>query len=341
MKGRHLPPLVLALALLALANWKAVCVLAGPDVDTDAYAHHMIARAILADPRDLAVHWVWLPLCHYAQVPLVALGVTMQGIRWLSVAALHGAPVVALYRVRSPAPRAPRPRRGRPSPPRSSPRSSPRRAPSSCRWGPPRSREPLFALLVLGVAMSLPGAATYGTTAVPARPDQAAMLRATKRGPPSRPSRASWSSSLSGAGAAGCPSNRTRGARGSPSRSPSSSSSRGPRCAAPSMAPGSRSSGRRRSSPTTRPTRASALVARCPLLPGLRRVPRPRSGAATRPVRRRALRPAAGGALRPRLARLPRVRLAHLGDALLPGARPPLRLRRAPLCRLHARRGAP
>ena len=25
----------------------------------------MIARAILADPRDLAVHWVWLPLFHY------------------------------------------------------------------------------------------------------------------------------------------------------------------------------------------------------------------------------------------------------------------------------------
>jgi hypothetical protein len=47
----------LALAVLVLGLWRAKCVLSGPDIDTDAYAHHMIARAILADPRDLAVHW--------------------------------------------------------------------------------------------------------------------------------------------------------------------------------------------------------------------------------------------------------------------------------------------
>src|SRR5260370_39001027 len=69
--------LALAIVLAALAAWRIACVAAGPDVDTDAYAHHMIARAILADPRDLACHWVWLPLFHYAQVPLVAVGGTM------------------------------------------------------------------------------------------------------------------------------------------------------------------------------------------------------------------------------------------------------------------------
>ena len=31
-------------------TWRGACVLAGPDIDTDAYAHHMIARGILADP---------------------------------------------------------------------------------------------------------------------------------------------------------------------------------------------------------------------------------------------------------------------------------------------------
>ena len=97
MRRRHLPPLVLAVALLALANWKAACILAGPDVDTDAYAHHMIARAILADPHDLAVHWVWLPLFHYAQVPLVALGGTMEHVRWINVLLSTLTPVL-LYR---------------------------------------------------------------------------------------------------------------------------------------------------------------------------------------------------------------------------------------------------
>jgi hypothetical protein len=75
----------LALALVGLTVWKVACVHAGPDVDTDAYAHHMIARAILADPHDLAVHWVWLPLFHYLQAPLVAIGGTMQHVRWANV----------------------------------------------------------------------------------------------------------------------------------------------------------------------------------------------------------------------------------------------------------------
>jgi hypothetical protein len=79
------PSLVLAVALVALAVWRAACVLAGPDIDTDAYAHHMIARAVLSDPFDLAVHWVWLPLFHYLQVPLVALGGTMDVVRWVNV----------------------------------------------------------------------------------------------------------------------------------------------------------------------------------------------------------------------------------------------------------------
>jgi hypothetical protein len=98
--ARLAPLVALAVALVALASWRAACVLAGPDQDTDAYAHHMIARAILSDPRDLAVHWVWLPLFHYAQVPLVALGGTMQTVRWVNVALTAASPVLVFAYVR-------------------------------------------------------------------------------------------------------------------------------------------------------------------------------------------------------------------------------------------------
>jgi hypothetical protein len=94
------PIVALAVALVALAAWRASCVLAGPDQDTDAYAHHMIARAILADPRDLAVHWVWLPLFHYAQVPLVAVGGTMQDVRWVNVVLTAASPALVFLYVR-------------------------------------------------------------------------------------------------------------------------------------------------------------------------------------------------------------------------------------------------
>jgi hypothetical protein len=85
---------LLGVAIAGLAGWRAWCVLSGPDVDTDAYAHHMIARAILADPRDLAIHWVWLPLFHYVQVPLVVLGGTMDTVRWINVLLSAALPVV-------------------------------------------------------------------------------------------------------------------------------------------------------------------------------------------------------------------------------------------------------
>src|ERR1700733_7063900 len=102
MRGRNprVGAVATVAAVAALAAWRAACVLAGPDVDTDAYAHHMIARAILADPRDLGVHWVWLPLFHYLQVPLVALGGTMDDVRWINVLLSAAVPVVLFGYVR-------------------------------------------------------------------------------------------------------------------------------------------------------------------------------------------------------------------------------------------------
>jgi hypothetical protein len=164
MRARRLrlATLALAIALTALAAWRGACVLAGPDVDTDAYAHHMIARAILADPRDLAVHWVWLPLFHYAQVPLVALGGTMQEVRWLNVVLAAAGPVVLYaYVVRT----------ARSADSRTTPEATALLAalvaaacPIVMQMGTTAQPEPLFALAILGVAIAFERR-RYGWTA--------------------------------------------------------------------------------------------------------------------------------------------------------------------------------
>jgi hypothetical protein len=142
----------LGLTLAALAVWRGACVTAGPDIDTDAYAHHMIARAILADPRDLAVHWVWLPLFHYAQVPLVALGGTMQVVRWANVALTAALPFLLFAYVS---------RSARAGASWMAPEAVGLLAglfsaacPIAMQMGTTAQPEPLFALLVLGFAIA-------------------------------------------------------------------------------------------------------------------------------------------------------------------------------------------
>jgi hypothetical protein len=86
------PYAILALAgALALAVRLAI-VVATPDVDTDAYGHFRAARALLADPTNLNVHWVWLPGYHYAVWVLLHLGVGFTGLRALGALAQAGAP---------------------------------------------------------------------------------------------------------------------------------------------------------------------------------------------------------------------------------------------------------
>lgn len=149
---RWLPLVALVFGLAALAAWRARCVLVGPDVDTDAYAHHMVARAILADPHDLAVHWVWLPLFHYAQVPLVALGGTLDTVRWANVALSAALPVVLYAYVR---------RTARSGASWTAPEATALVAaliagacPIVMQMGTTAQPEPLFALLVLGTAIA-------------------------------------------------------------------------------------------------------------------------------------------------------------------------------------------
>jgi hypothetical protein len=162
-QARTLAVATLALALVALAAWRASCVSAGPDIDSDAYGHHMIARAILADPRDLAVHWVWLPLFHYMQVPLVALGGGMETVRWANLVLAAVLPCVLFVYVA---------RTARPAASWMLPEAVALLAalfaaacPISMQMGTTAQPEPLFALLVLGVAIAFERRA-YVTTAV-------------------------------------------------------------------------------------------------------------------------------------------------------------------------------
>ena len=154
--------LALALGLAGLAAWRAACILAGPDIDTDAYAHHMIARAILADPRDLAVHWVWLPLFHYLQVPLIWAGGTMETVRWTNVALAAATPWLLFRYVRRTA------RQGRGEVPAEAVAFVAALVAGACpivmQMGTTAQPEPLFALLMLGVAVSFQER-RYGTTA--------------------------------------------------------------------------------------------------------------------------------------------------------------------------------
>ncbi|MBI2394045.1 MAG: glycosyltransferase family 39 protein [Deltaproteobacteria bacterium] len=80
--------------VVGLSIWRAAFVVAGVDPDSDAYGHHTIARQILVDPRDLTVHWVWLPFFHYAQAAAIALGGTLQSVRLFNVVLAAATPLL-------------------------------------------------------------------------------------------------------------------------------------------------------------------------------------------------------------------------------------------------------
>jgi len=112
----------------------------------------MIARAILADPRDLAVHWVWLPLFHYLQVPLVALGGTMNDVRWANVVLSAAVPVVLFLYVRSTTRPAARAMSAGATALLAALLSA--ACPIAMQMGTTAQSEPLFALLALGIAIA-------------------------------------------------------------------------------------------------------------------------------------------------------------------------------------------
>jgi hypothetical protein len=155
MRPRALAVGLLAPCVALLSLWRGVCVVSGPDIDTDAYAHHMIARGILADPGDLAIHWVWLPLFHYLQVPLVALGGTMDDVRWVNVALSAVLPFVLFaYVERTARLRAEGDGRALGAFVALVAALFAASCPIAMQMGTTAQPEPLFALLMLGVAIS-------------------------------------------------------------------------------------------------------------------------------------------------------------------------------------------
>src|SRR5688572_490983 len=94
--GRWLSILSFCALTLVLCAWRLHCVTLGPDPDTDAYGHYMIARQLLETPENLRIHWVWLPSYHALLALGVWLGVSLDGVRCVN-AMLAAVPPLLLF----------------------------------------------------------------------------------------------------------------------------------------------------------------------------------------------------------------------------------------------------
>jgi hypothetical protein len=69
-----------------------------PEPDADAAGHLGIARAVLSDPTNVAVHWVYLPAYHFVLAGLLLLGLSADSIRLVNCALAALVPLlVACY----------------------------------------------------------------------------------------------------------------------------------------------------------------------------------------------------------------------------------------------------
>ncbi|MCC6216736.1 MAG: hypothetical protein IT376_17885 [Polyangiaceae bacterium] len=166
-----------ALAVITMAVWRAWLVGRGPDPDTDAYGHHVIARQLLVEPGNHGVHWVWLPLFHWLQVPLAWAGGSMQVVRWVNVALWSAAPLLLAWHQR-------RSGAGAPASTIALGAALVALAPIGMQMGTTAQPEPLFALLVLGFAHAMQArrfgwAAALLSAAVLTRYEAWAVLAAT------------------------------------------------------------------------------------------------------------------------------------------------------------------
>jgi hypothetical protein len=94
--ARRLPGLAFGALLVGLCAWRLWCVQRGPDPDTDAYGHYVIARLALDTPLNFKIHWVWLPLYHALLAIPVWLGATLDHVRSANALAALLPPVLLL-----------------------------------------------------------------------------------------------------------------------------------------------------------------------------------------------------------------------------------------------------
>src|SRR5262245_25936819 len=94
-------PTLLAVGAIGLfAAWRLECLTLGPDPDTDAYGHLMIARQMLETPGNASIHWVWLPGYHALLALFVLVGLSLDGVRVFNALLAAVPPLLLLWGLR-------------------------------------------------------------------------------------------------------------------------------------------------------------------------------------------------------------------------------------------------
>jgi hypothetical protein len=88
---------VLLGTVLLVSIWQLYFIFNIPDIDTDAYVHHTIARQVIMSPKDLSIHWVWLPLFHYISAGVILLGAGMDTVRIINIFIWGAIPVILFF----------------------------------------------------------------------------------------------------------------------------------------------------------------------------------------------------------------------------------------------------
>ncbi|MFO0610862.1 MAG: hypothetical protein U0324_47305 [Polyangiales bacterium] len=83
---RAAPWLLVAAAVAYTSVLRLRLIAAGPDADVDAYDHFHIGMRLASERTDITVHWVWLPLWHFVDAAVFALGGGIRHVRLLAVA---------------------------------------------------------------------------------------------------------------------------------------------------------------------------------------------------------------------------------------------------------------
>lgn len=89
--------IILFSSLFFIIIWQILFIIRIPDVDTDAYVHHSIARQIIISPKDLSIHWVWLPLFHYISSGVILLGGNLETIRFINIFIWSSVPIIIFF----------------------------------------------------------------------------------------------------------------------------------------------------------------------------------------------------------------------------------------------------
>jgi hypothetical protein len=94
--GKSWRGIALGLLLLSMLFVRLWLIRHGDEPDSDASGHLGIARALVSDPTNVAIHWVWLPAYHFLLAGLLLLGLSAEGVRVLNCALAMLVPLVVL-----------------------------------------------------------------------------------------------------------------------------------------------------------------------------------------------------------------------------------------------------